>query len=43
MDEAPWFRHYEVEFRSERPKSMVGKYLRRVLVAAERAPKVSAP
>ena len=33
----------KVEFRSELPKSMVGKYLRRVLVEEERAPKVSAP
>jgi long-chain acyl-CoA synthetase len=33
----------KVEFRRELPKSMVGKYLRRVLVEEERAPKVSAP
>ena len=33
----------KVEFRSELPKSMVGKYLRRVLVEEERAPRVSAP
>jgi len=32
-----------VEFRAELPKSMVGKYLRRVLIEEERAPKVSAP
>jgi long-chain acyl-CoA synthetase len=31
-----------VEFRAELPKSMVGKYLRRVLVAEEQAPKVPA-
>jgi long-chain acyl-CoA synthetase len=29
-----------VEFRAELPKSMVGKYLRRVLVAEEPAPRV---
>ncbi len=33
----------KVEFRSELPKSLVGKYLRRVLVEEERTPKVSAP
>jgi long-chain acyl-CoA synthetase len=33
----------KVDFRSELPKSMVGKYLRRVLVEEERAAKVSAP
>ena len=33
----------KVEFRSELPKSMVGKYLRRVLVEEERAPKMPAP
>jgi long-chain acyl-CoA synthetase len=32
-----------VEFRAELPKSMVGKYLRRVLVAEEQASKVPAP
>jgi long-chain acyl-CoA synthetase len=31
-----------VEFRAELPKSMVGKYLRRVLVAEERSAKVAA-
>ena len=33
----------KVEFRSELPKSMVGKYLRRVLVEEERAPEAPAP
>jgi long-chain acyl-CoA synthetase len=33
----------KVDFRAELPKSMVGKYLRRVLVEEERAPGVSAP
>ena len=32
----------QVEFRSELPKSMVGKYLRRVLVEEERAPEAPA-
>jgi long-chain acyl-CoA synthetase len=32
-----------VEFRRELPKSMVGKYLRRVLVEEERAPRAQAP
>jgi long-chain acyl-CoA synthetase len=32
----------KVEFRSELPKSMVGKYLRRVLIEEERTPKVPA-
>jgi long-chain acyl-CoA synthetase len=40
---APFKVPRKVEFRSELPKSMVGKYLRRVLVEEERAPKVSAP
>ena len=31
----------KVEFRSELPKSMVGKYLRRVLVEEERPPESS--
>jgi long-chain acyl-CoA synthetase len=31
------------EFRDELPKSLVGKYLRRVLVAEERAPETPAP
>jgi long-chain acyl-CoA synthetase len=33
----------KVDFRSELPKTMVGKYLRRVLVEEERTPKASAP
>jgi long-chain acyl-CoA synthetase len=33
----------KVEFRSELPKSMVGKYLRRVLVEEERVPEAPAP
>jgi long-chain acyl-CoA synthetase len=33
----------KVEFRNELPKSMVGKYLRRVLVEEERAPEAPAP
>ena len=33
----------KVEFRAELPKSMVGKYLRRVLVEEERAPEAPAP
>jgi long-chain acyl-CoA synthetase len=33
----------KVEFRAELPKSMVGKYLRRVLVEEEQAPKVPTP
>ena len=33
----------QVEFRDELPKSMVGKYLRRVLVEEERAPEAPAP
>jgi len=33
----------KVDFRSELPKTMVGKYLRRVLVEEERAPKAPAP
>ncbi len=40
---APFKVPRKVEFRSELPKSMVGKYLRRVLVEEERAAKVSAP
>jgi long-chain acyl-CoA synthetase len=32
----------KVDFRAELPKSMVGKYLRRVLVEEERAPRVPA-
>jgi long-chain acyl-CoA synthetase len=34
---------HKVEFRDELPKSMVGKYLRRVLVEEERAAKVPLP
>jgi long-chain acyl-CoA synthetase len=33
----------KVEFRAELPKSMVGKYLRRVLVEEEQTPKVPTP
>ena len=33
----------KVDFRSELPKTMVGKYLRRVLVEEERTPKTPAP
>jgi long-chain acyl-CoA synthetase len=33
----------KVDFRSELPKTMVGKYLRRVLVEEERATKAKAP
>jgi len=33
----------KVDFRAELPKTMVGKYLRRVLVDEERAPKAPAP
>jgi long-chain acyl-CoA synthetase len=33
----------KVDFRSELPKTMVGKYLRRVLVEEERTPKAPAP
>jgi long-chain acyl-CoA synthetase len=33
----------QVDFRTELPKTMVGKYLRRVLVEEEQAPKVPAP
>ena len=33
----------KVDFRSELPKTMVGKYLRRVLVEEERAAKAPAP
>jgi long-chain acyl-CoA synthetase len=33
----------KVEFRRELPKSMVGKYLRRVLVEEEQTPKAPAP
>ena len=33
----------QVAFRAELPKSMVGKYLRRVLVEQERAPEAPAP
>jgi long-chain acyl-CoA synthetase len=33
----------KVDFRSELPKTMVGKYLRRVLVEEERATKAPAP
>ena len=40
---APFKVPRKVEFRSELPKSMVGKYLRRVLVEEERAPKVARP
>jgi long-chain acyl-CoA synthetase len=40
---APFKVPRKVEFRAELPKSMVGKYLRRVLVEEERAPKVPAP
>jgi long-chain acyl-CoA synthetase len=40
---APFKVPRKVDFRSELPKSMVGKYLRRVLVEEERAPKVGAP
>jgi long-chain acyl-CoA synthetase len=34
---------HKVDFRSELPKTMVGKYLRRVLVEEEQAPKAPAP
>jgi long-chain acyl-CoA synthetase len=33
----------KVDFRSELPKTMVGKYLRRVLVEEETTPKTPAP